>query len=104
MNWTIIMIALAVIVAFIIGPVVSIISNPKSLVKGLVSIGVLVIIVVIAYTMSSGDTSTIHLSYHIPNLQSQLIFTETGLLSLYILFAITVLAVIVAETKNIFKL
>lgn len=104
MNWTIIMVVLAIAFAFLIGPIVSIISNPKSLIKGLISVGVLVVIVVIAYTLSSGDITTVHLNYEIANLQSQLIFTETGLITFYIMGGITVLAVIVAEVMNIFKL
>jgi len=104
MNWTVIMVILAIAFAFLIGPIVSILSSPKSLIKGLISIGVLVVIVVVAYTFSSGDVTTVHLNYEIANLQSQLIFTETGLITFYIMGGITVLAVIVAEIVSIFKL
>lgn len=104
MNWTIVMVVLAIAFAFLIGPIVSIISNPKSLIKGLISIGVIIVVVVIAYTLSSGDVTTVHLNYEVKNLQSQLMFTETGLITFYIMGAVTVLAIIVAEVMSLFKL
>jgi hypothetical protein len=103
MNWTVIMAVLALIVAFVVGPILSMIANPKSLVKGLVSVGVLVIIFILGYSLSKGDVSTVHLNITVKNLQTKLIMTETGLISTYIIAGITVLAVIVAEVRNIFK-
>ncbi len=104
MNWAVILTIAAILVAFVVGPVVSIISNPKSLIKGMISIGILVLIVVIAYTTSTGDVSTIDLNYDIENLQSQLIFTETGLATLVIVVSLAILAVIVGEVKSLLKL
>lgn len=104
MNWALILVLVAIAFAFLVGPIVSIISNPKSLIKGMISVGVLVLIVVIAYTTSSGDVSTVQLNYNIENLQSQLIFTETGLATLVIVVGLAFLAVIVLELKSLLKL
>jgi len=104
MNWAVVLAIAAIVFAFLVGPIVSIISNPKSLIKGMISVGVLVLIVVIAYTTSTGDVSTVQLNYDIENLQSQLIFTETGLATLVIVVGLAFLAVIVGELKSMLKL
>ena len=104
MNWTLIMAVLAVLIAFVIGPIVSMISNPKSIVKALISLGVILVIFVLGYALSKGDVNTVHLNIEVENLQSKLIMTETGLISMYIMAGLTILAVLVAEIKNIFKL
>ncbi len=106
MNWTLVMVILAVIVAFVLGPIISIITNPKSLAKSLISIGVLVVVVLLAYSFSTGDISTVHLNYTIDpeKLRKQLIFTETGLTSFYIILGLTFAATLVAELKSLLKL
>ena len=104
MNWTLIMAVLAIFIAFIVGPIMSMITNPKSAVKALIATAVMIIIFVLGYALSKGDVSTVHLNIEVENLKSKLIMTETGLISLYIMAGLTILAVIVAEVKNIFKL
>ncbi len=106
MYWTIIMVILAIVIAFLIGPILSIITNPKNLAKSLISIGVLVVVVLLAYSFSSGDISTINLNYTIDpeKLKKQLVFTETGLTTFYIMLGLTFVATLVAELKGLFKL
>jgi hypothetical protein len=106
MNWTLVMVILAVVVAFLIGPILSIITEPKNLAKSLISIGVLVVVVLLAYSFSSGDISAIKLNYTIDpeKLRKQLVFTETGLTTFYIMLGLTFVATLVAELKGLFKL
>lgn len=104
MNWTIILIIVIVALAFLVGPIMSIISSPKTLLKGGVSIAILLVIFGIAYALSSGDVSTVHLNYEIEGLKQKLAFTELGLISFYIIGGLTVLAIFVSEIKSLLKL
>jgi len=104
MLWTLIVIILVVIVAFIYGPIVSLFSNPKSLKKALLSLGVLVVIFFISLLISSKDTSSINLSYEIKGLEQQVFWTDLGMKMMYITSGLTILAIIYAEIKNLLKL
>ena len=53
--WTVFLIIAALLFAFIIGPIVAVISNPKSLYKGLISFGALALIVIISYSLAKGS-------------------------------------------------
>ncbi len=105
-GWAVILTIAVVVVAFLFGPIMSTLSNPQSLVKGLISLGVLAIVFIIAYTMSKGDITTVHLAHpdKITNLKGKLVFTETGIYAFYIFAALGVLGVLVAEIKSLLKL
>lgn len=94
---------LALIFAFIIGPIISMAANPKSITKALISIGVLVVVFLVAYAMSSPDTSKIILQIKVNNLPQKVLYTETGLIALYIMAGLAVLAIIVEGVLNLFN-
>jgi hypothetical protein len=104
MNWTIILIIVIIALAFLIGPIISVITSPKTLVKGGISIGILLVIFALAYAFSGGDVSTVYLNYEIEGLKQKLAFTELGLISFYIIGALTVFAIFVSEIKSLLKL
>ncbi len=102
-NLTYLIAILAVLFAFIIGPILSVLTNPKSLTKALISIGVLVIVFLVAYGMASPDTTGISPSVTVKNLAKTVLWTNTGLISMYIMAILTVLAVIAAEIRSLLK-
>jgi len=100
---TIVVAALALLFAFIIGPIISMAANPKSITKALISIAVLVVIFLIAYGLASPDTSKIMLQIKVDNLAQKVLYTETGLYALYIMAGLAILGVIADSVKNILK-
>lgn len=104
MNWTLFLIIAIVALAFLVGPILSILTNPKSLMKGLVSIVVLVVIFGIAYAFSSDDTSNISIVKEVTNLGQKAKVADIGLVSFYIITGLTILAIVVAEVKSLLKL
>ncbi len=104
MNWTVVLLIVVVVFAFLISPILSILTNPKALVKGIVSIVVLAVIVGIAYSFSSTDTSNIHIIKEVPNLAQKAKITDMGLVTLYIVGGLTILSILLSEVKNLLKL
>ena len=103
-NWTRILLVVIIALAFLIGPIISIITNPKGLVKGGISIVVLIVIFGLAYAFSSGDVTTVHLNYEIEGLQQKLTFTEIGIISFYLIGGLTIVAILLSEVKSLLKL
>lgn len=105
-TWTTILVIAIITIAFLIGPIVSVISNPQSLIKGLISIGVLAVVVIIAYSQINPDPSTIHLASKdaIENLPKKISFAETGIITFYIFTGLVILGIIVSEVKSLLKL
>jgi len=90
------------VAVMIISPIYTFLINPKNLVKLLVSIGLLVVVIVIGYSMA-GNTFT--------ELQLETLKTDAdtsklvgmGLYVTYILFGLTILAAIYASIVKVFK-
>ena len=104
MTWTQILLIIIIVFAFLIGPILSILTNPKSLVKGLVSLGVLGVVILLAFIFSKADVTTVNLLYEIEGLQQKLKLTEVGLISFYIIASLTILAILFSEIKSLLKL
>lgn len=105
-TWTVILVVAIVAFAFLIGPIVSIINNPQTLIKGLISIGVLAVVVIIAYSLTNPDVSRIQLmdKDKILNLEKQITFAETGIISFYIFTGLVILGIVISEIKSFLKL
>ena len=97
--WAYFLLGLTVLVAFIIGPLVGLIQNPKSAVKGVVALIGLLAVFAIAYSFSS--TTPVELSIEVKNMDFALRLADTSLYSMYILGALGILAIIVAELKEL---
>ncbi|MBN2891540.1 MAG: hypothetical protein JXL97_06725 [Bacteroidales bacterium] len=104
MTWTIILLVVIVAFVFLVGPILSILTNPKSLVKGLISIGLLVVVFLIALVFSSNDVSKIDLVKEVVNLPQKAKIADIGIISFYIITGLTVLAILASEVKNLLKL
>lgn len=92
---------LCVVLAFLF-PVISIITQPKNAIRVLIGIGAIVLIGVIAYSVSSNEFTDFQLS--------TLKITETGsrqvgaaLLATYVIAGASVLAILYAEVSSLIK-
>ncbi len=97
--WAYFLLGITVLSAFIVGPLVGMIQNPKSAVKGLISLVVLLGVFAIAYSFSS--TTPVDINIEIKNMDFALRLADTSLYSMYILGALGILAIIVAELKEL---
>ena len=97
--WAYFLLALTVLFAFIIGPLLGFIQNPKSAIKGIISIIVLLLIFGLAYSFSS--TTPIELNITIKNIDFALRLADTAINSMYILGFLGILAIVVAELKEL---
>jgi hypothetical protein len=92
---------LGVIIMFI-SPIYTFITHPKNVVKLLVSLAVFVIIIIIAYSMSTNTFSALRLEeLNVTEGTSKLV--GTGLYVTYTLFGLAVLAAIYASIIKVFK-
>lgn len=89
---------------FAIGfPIYQLFTNPKGAINTLIGLGVLGIIVLIAYSMASDQVLNL-VGYDGPdNVPSTLKAVGTGLITTYILFFLSLLAITVTEIYNAFK-
>ena len=97
--WAYFLLALTVLFAFIIGPLLGFIQNPKSAIKGIISIIVLLLIFGLAYSFSS--TTPVDLNITIKNIDFALRLADTAINAMYILGFLGILAIVVAELKEL---
>ena len=97
--WAYFLLALAILFAFIVGPLVGMIQTPKSAIKGIISAAVLLGVVAIAYSFSS--TTPVDLNIEIKNMTFALRLADTSLYSAYILGGLGIIAIIIAELKEL---
>jgi len=101
LNWGFILLAITATVA-IVAPIISTIGNPKGSLKSLGSIVLLGVIILITYSMSSGEL----LEFAVPNegnTPPMLKLGDTCLFTTYALAGLGVLAIIASEIVKIFK-
>ncbi|NQU32614.1 MAG: hypothetical protein HQ521_05210 [Bacteroidetes bacterium] len=100
-NWAKILLIVGVAV-MVISPVYGFITNPQNLVKMLISIVMMVVVIVIAYSLAGNDFS----EYRLEELKTT---AETsrlvgmGLFATYIAFGLTVVAILYASVIKLFK-
>jgi len=100
--WTFILAFLAI--AFAIGfPAIQMIANPKSGIKALVSIGILGLVMFVAYQL--GDDTVLNIAGYTgeDNVASKLKMTDMILFSVYGMTIIAVIAIIYGEISKLFK-
>ena len=101
MGWSYILIGIGALVAFVISPIFGVLTNPKTLVKSLISLGVLLIVILISYSLSS--TTPVDVSVKIENMERALRLADTSLYAMYILGALGFLAIIASEIRNMLQ-
>jgi len=89
---------------FAIGfPIYQLFMNPKAAINALIGLGVLGVIVLIAYLLASDQVLDL-VGYDGPdNIPSTLKAVGTGLITTYILFFLSLLAIVITEIYNAFK-
>ena len=101
MVWGVLLLALTAFVTIIIGPIMSVIANPKGIIKSLISVGIIAVILVIGYAMS--NIEEIQLAVPVKNLAATQRIADTSLYSMYILGILGIVAIVFAEVKNLLK-
>ncbi|HJN06237.1 MAG TPA: hypothetical protein QF480_06445 [Bacteroidales bacterium] len=100
-NWAKILLIIGVAVMFL-SPIYGFITNPQNIIKMLISIGVMVVVIVIAYAVAGNEFT----EYQLEELRTTA-HTSTlvgmGLYATYITFGLTVVAIFYASISKIFK-
>ena len=100
LNWLYVMLGLGV-GAIVIMSIFSLAQNPKSAVQSLLGLVVLLVVIGIAWALSSGDP-VITPTAEYTN-QFSLKLADTGLYAMYGLLAAAILAIVLGEIRNAFK-
>ncbi|WP_251620963.1 hypothetical protein [Odoribacter lunatus] len=96
LNWAYTLFIIAVISALIF-PIVRLFTRPKQAVRSFMGLAVLVVVVLIAYAMADGTPMNI-IGYTGPdNVPSRLIFSDTIIYTMYILFGGAIISIIATE-------
>ncbi|MCD8186127.1 MAG: hypothetical protein LUD68_06645 [Rikenellaceae bacterium] len=100
LNWMYIMLILGV-GAMVIMSVISLAQNPKAAVQALLGFAAILVVVGIAYALSSGSPLTTPTNYY--DNSTELKIADTGLFAMYALMIGAILAIVVGEIRNAFK-
>ncbi len=102
LNWAKLLIYITAGVSLLF-EVFHLVSNPKNAVRSLISIAILGVIVLVAYSLS--DDTPLHLiGYNGPdNVPSMLTMAGTMLYGTYLLFGIVISAILYTELSRLFK-
>ncbi len=96
LNWAYTLFIIAIIAA-IIFPIVRLFTRPKQAMKSFIGLIVLAVVVLIAYAMADGTPMNI-VGYTGPdNVPSRLIFSDTIIYTMYIMFGAAIIAIIATE-------
>ncbi len=96
LNWAYILCGIAIIAA-VIFPVIRLFTRPKQAMKSFIGLAGIIIIVLIAYSLADGTPMKLVGYTGSDNVPSMLIFSDTILYTMYILFAGAILAIIGTE-------
>ncbi len=89
-------------VIVILFPIVNLIMNPKNSIKIFISLGVMVVIAIIAYSLSQVNFTELQLE-KLGTTASTVKYVGTGLIFTYILASLAVLSIVYASISRIFK-
>lgn len=96
LNWAYILFIIAVISA-VIFPIVRLFTRPKQAMKSFIGLAALVVVVLIAYAMADGTPMNIIGYSGTDNVPSRLIFSDTIIYTMYILFGAAIIAIFTTE-------
>lgn len=96
LNWAYTLFIIAIIAA-VIFPIVRLFTRPKQAMKSFIGLIVLAAVILIAYAMADGTPMNI-VGYTGPdNVPSRLIFSDTIIYTMYIMFGAAIIAIIATE-------
>ncbi|MDL2251862.1 hypothetical protein LJC12_03335 [Odoribacter sp. OttesenSCG-928-J03] len=96
LNWAYVLVVIAIISA-IIFPIIRLFTRPKEAMKSFLGLGAIVVLILIAYAMADGTPLNIVGYNGTDNEPSTLIFTDTLIYTMYLLFGAVVAAIIGTE-------
>lgn len=96
LNWAYVLFIIA-IVAAVLFPIVRLFTRPKQAMKSFIGLAVLAVVVLIAYAMADGTPMNIVGYSGTDNVPSRLIFSDTIIYTMYILFGAAIVAIIATE-------
>lgn len=100
-NWAKILLLIAVGV-MVISPIYGFITNPQNIVKMLISVVLMAVVIVVAYSLAGNDFT----EYRLEELKTTAEVSRLvgmGLFATYIAFALTVLAILYSSIIKLFK-
>lgn len=96
LNWAYVLFVIAVIAA-VIFPIVRLFTRPKQAMKSFIGLAALAVVVLIAYAMADGTPMNIVGYSGTDNVPSRLIFSDTIIYTMYILFGAAIIAIFATE-------
>lgn len=96
-----ILFAVAIVLALLVGPVMSILANPRGVVRGGVALAAMAIVFGVSWAMASDVLTPMYINKNISATVSKLI--EGGLNTFYVMFAVSLVGIVVSEITKLFK-
>ncbi|MEG0601788.1 MAG: hypothetical protein RR980_00545 [Mucinivorans sp.] len=88
--------------AALLMPIVGIVQNPKNSLKSLMGLGLIVVVFLLAYAMSSADPIPLPSGKMLDN-EFELKFSDTALYATYFTFAGVIISIVFGEIYKLFK-
>lgn len=99
--WSFVMIFLTIALTVIM-PLITVFQNPKSAVRSLIGLGLIVVVFLISYALATDDPITLASGKVIDD-SFELKFSDTALWATYIAFAGVILSILYGELYKVFK-
>lgn len=100
-NFSVVIIFLTAAAAILM-PIVGIIQNPQKSIKSLIGLGIIVVVFLVAYAMSSEETITVASGKVLDNV-FELKFADTAMYATYFTFAGVIISIVFGEVYKLFK-
>ena len=101
LTWMYILLGIAILVA-VIGPLFNLLQNPQAAVRSLLGIGIVIVVLVIAYAMSSAEPVVNPAGGYFDK-PGELLLTDTGLYTTYFALVAAVVIAVVGEIRSSIK-
>ncbi|MCC8062343.1 MAG: hypothetical protein LIO68_03760 [Rikenellaceae bacterium] len=101
LGWSFAMVILTIVLTIVM-PLVAVFQNPKSAVRSLIGLGVIVVVFLVSYALATDDPITLASGNVIDN-SFELKFSDTALYATYIAFAGVILSILYGELYKVFK-
>lgn len=101
LTWAFILVGVAIVAALIF-PLITMVLNPKNAKKTLIGLGVIVVVVFIAWVFSSDEVLQLATD-HKDNVPQVLKFAGTQLGTMYTLLGLAILSIFFTEIRSFFK-
>lgn len=85
----------------IVLPIINSLGDPKQLFKGLIGIGVMLVIFFVGYLLSGNEVTAVYLKNEVDAQASQLV--GGALIAMYIFFIVSFASILVTEVLKLFK-